>query len=198
MSESTPDEVDAVAREQAERSMRAAHRPGMSAAGPYGRPFHPLLATVPVGAFVLTLAFDIASLTVEGRMYGRAATWMSAIGVVSGVVAALFGLLDARRLTPGTRAHATATRHMLMMDVVLLCFVVAFFVRRADEDQYLNGTPPLAVALSVIGVLVLVAGAWTGGRLAYSFGTRVADESDQWPAHVVTPPGESSSSTSGE
>lgn len=187
MSESSPNEVDDVTREQAERSMRAAHRPGVSAAGPYGRPFHPLLATVPVGAFVLTFAFDVASLVVEGRMYGRAATWLSAIGVVSGVVAAFFGLVDARRLTPGSRAHATATRHMVMMDVVLLCFVVGFFVRRADPDQYLDGTPPIAVALSAIGVVVLVAGAWIGGRLAYSYGTRVADEADQWPAHVIAP-----------
>jgi uncharacterized membrane protein len=154
-------------------------------AGPYGRPLHPLLVTVPVGAFATTLAFDVASVLVEGRAFGRAATWLSAIGVVTGLLAAVFGFVDYRRLTTGTRAHATAVRHMILMDVTLLCFVIGFFVRRADPDQYLNGTPPLALLLSIVGSAVLLVGAWIGGRLTYSDGVRVADERDQLRAHVI-------------
>ncbi|PWI10201.1 hypothetical protein DIZ27_14145 [Streptomyces sp. NWU339] len=30
-------------------------------AGPYGHPFHPILVTVPIGAWVTSLVFDIAS-----------------------------------------------------------------------------------------------------------------------------------------
>lgn len=30
-------------------------------AGPYGHPFHPILVTVPIGAWVASLVFDIAS-----------------------------------------------------------------------------------------------------------------------------------------
>ena len=174
--------------EQAERSMRAAHRPGMAAAGPYGHPIHPMLVTIPIGAFVATLAFDIASVAVEGRAYGRPAVWLSLIGIASGLLASLFGLVDYRRLTKGTRAHAVATRHMILMDVVLLCFVLGFFVRRADADQYLNGTPTIALVLSVLGVGILLIGGWLGGKLAYSYGSRVADESDQIEAHTLSAP----------
>jgi uncharacterized membrane protein len=174
--------------EQAERSMRAAHRPGMAAAGPYGHPIHPMLVTIPIGAFVATLAFDIASVAVEGRAYGRPAVWLSLIGIASGLLASLFGLVDYRRLTKGTRAHAVATRHMILMDVVLLCFVLGFFVRRADADQYLNGTPTIALVLSVLGVGILLIGGWLGGKLAYSYGSRVADESDQIEAHSLSAP----------
>ncbi len=174
--------------EQAERSMRAAHRPSMAAAGPYGHPIHPMLVTIPIGAFVATLAFDIASVTIEGRAYGRPAVWLSLIGIVGGLVASLFGLVDYRRLTKGTRAHAVATRHMILMDVVLICFVVGFFVRRADSNYYLYGTPKLALALSVVGVGIMLIGGWLGGKLAYSYGSRVADESDQIKAHSLSAP----------
>ncbi len=181
-------EQSAEQAEQAERSMRAAHRPGMAAAGPYGHPIHPMLVTIPIGAFVATLAFDIASVAVEGRAYGRPAVWLSLIGIASGLLASLFGLVDYRRLTKGTRAHAVATRHMILMDVVLLCFVVGFFVRRADADQYLNGTPTIALVLSAVGVGIMLIGGWLGGKLAYSYGSRVADESDQIEAHSLSVP----------
>ena len=168
--------------------MRAAHRPSMAAAGPYGHPIHPMLVTIPIGAFVATLAFDIASVTIEGRAYGRPAVWLSLLGIVGGLVASLFGLVDYRRLTKGTRAHAVATRHMILMDVVLICFVVGFFVRRADSDYYLYGTPKIALALSVVGVGIMLIGGWLGGKLAYSYGSRVADESDQIKAHSLSAP----------
>ncbi|MEX0768738.1 MAG: DUF2231 domain-containing protein [Microthrixaceae bacterium] len=183
--EQPEDQQPVGATDQPERSMRAAHRPAMAAAGPYGHPIHPMLVTIPIGAFVATLAFDIASVTLEGRAYGRPAVWLSLIGIVGGIIASLFGLIDYRRLTKGTRAYAVATRHLILMDVVLLCFVVGFFVRRADPDQYLNGTPTIALVLSILGVAILLVGGWLGGKLAYSYGSRVADESDQIKAHTL-------------
>lgn len=185
MNDGHVDGLDGTDEEQARRNMAAAHRPGVAAAGPYGHPIHPLLVTIPIGAFVATLAFDVASIAIEGRAYGRPALWLSVIGIVSGLVAAAFGLMDFRRLTPGTPAHATAVRHMVLMDVVLLCFVVGFFVRRADSTQFLDGTPVLALVLSAVGVAVLLVGGWFGGRLSYSYGVRVKDETDQIPAHRV-------------
>ena len=186
----SPDQAsaDQASADQAERSMRAAHRPGSAVSGPYGRPVHPMLVTIPIGAFVATLAFDIASVAVEGRAYGRPAVWLSLIGIAFGLLASVFGLLDYRRLTKGTRAHAVATRHLILMDTVLVCFIIGFILRRADPDQYLNGTPTPALVLSVIGVAILLIGGWLGGKLSYSYGSRVADESDQIEAHTLSAP----------
>ena len=187
-SESEDPSPDQASADQAERSMRAAHRPGSAVSGPYGRPVHPMLVTIPIGAFVATLAFDIASVAVEGRAYGRPAVWLSLIGIAFGLLASVFGLLDYRRLTKGTRAHAVATRHLILMDTVLVCFIIGFILRRADPDQYLNGTPTPALVLSVIGVAILLIGGWLGGKLSYSYGSRVADESDQIEAHTLSAP----------
>ncbi|MGB6057503.1 MAG: DUF2231 domain-containing protein, partial [Microthrixaceae bacterium] len=102
-------------RRLGERTMAAAHRPGTAVSGPYGHPFHPLLVTIPIGAWVCTVALDIASKVSEGRAYARPAVWLCAVGIVSAVVAAVFGLIDFRRLTKGTKAHQTALTHMVLM-----------------------------------------------------------------------------------
>ena len=52
-----------------QRARSAAHRPTVAVSGPYGHPVHPLLVTVPIGAFVSAVAFDIASKTVEAQAY---------------------------------------------------------------------------------------------------------------------------------
>ena len=44
------------------------------------------------------------------------------------------------------------------MDVSLVLFVASFFVRRADTNDLLDGTPVLAMALAIAGVLVLIVG----------------------------------------
>lgn len=171
----------------AERARSAAHRPAIAVSGPYGRPVHPLLATVPIGAWVCAVVFDVASLTVEGRAYGRAAQWLVLIGIAAAIVTAVFGLLDGRRLTKGTDAHRTATRHLGLMVATLLLFVASYFVRRADADQFLDGTPPLAVGLAGAALVLLVVGAWLGGKLSYRYGVRVVDEVDQLDGYLPDP-----------
>lgn len=165
--------------ESAERARGAAHRPAVALAGGYGHPLHIYPAAVAIGTFVAALAFDIASRMGEGRAFGRPATWLVAIGVLSGVVAAVLGLIDFLRLTKGTRARQVATWHLILMDLVLLAFVVSFILRRNDDLQYLDGTPTGALVLSVVGVVLLVVGMWFGSTLVSSFGVRVADEDDQ-------------------
>ena len=38
-----------------------AKQPVSRLAGPYGHPFHPILVTVPIGAWVASFVFDLAS-----------------------------------------------------------------------------------------------------------------------------------------
>lgn len=175
---------EAVDADEAVRARGAAHRPGTAVSGGYGHPLHTLLATVPIGAFVGTLAFDIASKLGEGRAFGRPASWLAVIGVVSGVVAAFFGVLDFLRIAPGTKARQVATLHLVLMDVVVLLFVVSFILRRADSTQYLTGTPVPAMVLSAVGVAVMVVGAWLGSTLVFSYGVRVVDDEDQLSGYV--------------
>jgi hypothetical protein len=42
------------------RRVEEAKEPATPAAGPYGHPFHPILVTVPIGAWIASVVFDLA------------------------------------------------------------------------------------------------------------------------------------------
>jgi hypothetical protein len=53
-------------------------------AGPYGHPVHPILVTVPIGAWVASLGFDIAShIADEADVFAKGAFWLIALGVLA-------------------------------------------------------------------------------------------------------------------
>src|SRR6266566_2712437 len=85
-------------------------------AGPYGHPFHPILVTIPIGAWVSSLVFDILTRT---RAHGLpylvdGAYWLIGVGLVGALLAAVFGLLDLSTIPRGTRAFATGVRHLVL------------------------------------------------------------------------------------
>src|SRR3954454_13039573 len=82
-------------------------------AGPYGHPLHPILVTVPIGAWVTSLVFDLAShLVDDSRFLVQGSVWLIAIGVFGAVAAAMIGFLDLLAITPGTAAFRTGLIHM--------------------------------------------------------------------------------------
>jgi uncharacterized membrane protein len=155
-------------------------------AGPYGHPLHPLLVTVPIGTWLASLVFDIASHAVgDGGFLVYGSYWLVGIGCVGAIAAALFGLLDLSRVARGTRAFRVGITHAALNVLVLTVFGVSFFLR--GEALGARGTPPPFIALSVVALGLLAASGWLGGKLAYSYGVRVADEKRQ--AEGFLPPG---------
>jgi len=160
--------------------MQQAKRP-VSAylAGAYGHPFHPALASVPVGAWVSSLVFDVASHAVSKPGFLAAgAEWLIAIGIVGGVAAALAGFLDLAVIPPGTRVYRTACAHVSINALVISGYVVDFALRKRS---YQLGAPVSLdmLTLSAACLVLLTASGYLGGRLAYRFGVRVADEDAQ-------------------
>ena len=158
--------------------MRRAKRPVTKLAGPYGHPFHPGLVAVPIGAFVLSIAFDVASFfAADAELFVKMAFWSIAAGVVSALAAAVFGLLDLLAIPRGTKVFAVGITHMSLNLAVVVLFAVSFLLRRNALDVAPVATAPFVLSLCAI-VLLGVAG-WLGGELAYRFGVRVADEDVQ-------------------
>ena len=154
-----------------------AKEPTSPLAGPYGHPFHPILVTIPIGAWIASLVFDLVSRAAdEPGPFFDGATWLIGIGIVGAVLAAVFGLLDWRGIPKGTSAKRTATTHLVLNDVVVLAFAVSFLVRLASDSEQTSLT---LLALSVVTLAVLGASGWLGGKLSYRYGVRVADERTQ-------------------
>jgi uncharacterized membrane protein len=144
--------------------------------GPYGHPFHPILVTVPLGAWTCSLVFDIASHVSSDAALVEGARWLIAIGVLGALAAAMIGFLDFTTIPSGTAAHRTALLHMTLNLVVTAAFAGGFAWRLGAVG---DATPWGQVALSVASLAVLAVAGALGGRLAYHYGVRVADERTQ-------------------
>jgi uncharacterized membrane protein len=156
-----------------------AKRPRAWIAGPYGHPFHPILVTVPIGAFVCSLLFDIFTRTRSGRIFlVDGAYWLIGIGIVAALLAALFGVLDLTTIPRHTRAFATGLTHAVLNVVVVAIYTINFAWRAGDHLE-LEQTRWGQIALSVVALAVLAVSGWLGGKLAYRYGVRVADEETQ-------------------
>lgn len=154
-------------------------RPVTAAAGPYGHPFHPILVTVPIGAWVASLVFDVVSRTSdEPEVFSEGSYWLIGLGVLGALAAAVFGFLDLLAIPRGTRAFRTALTHMALNLAVAAAFVVSFVLRSGDVDDGDEVGVGL-IALSVAALAVLGASGWLGGKLTYRYGIRVADEGTQ-------------------
>jgi uncharacterized membrane protein len=157
--------------------MQSAKRPVSGLAGPYGHPFHPILVTVPIGAWVASLVFDLASrLGGQPDVFAAGSRWLVGLGVVGALAAAMFGLLDLFAIPTGTRAFRTGLLHMTLNLVVVALFATSFLLRGGKGQ---DGVAVGLIALSVVALALLAVSGWLGGQLAYRYGVRVADEATQ-------------------
>lgn len=157
--------------------LQAAKRPRTPLAGPYGHPFHPILVTIPIGTWVASIIFDIlGGISDDPTAFVTGAQALIAIGIIGALLAAVFGFLDFLMIAAGTRAKATAVTHMSLNLGVVVLFIVNYFVRAGAAHDEVS---VLGVVLSVIGLAVLAVSGWLGGKLAYHYGVRVADEQTQ-------------------
>jgi len=162
-----------------EMAQHAKH-PVNPAAGPYGHPFHPILVTIPIGAWVCSLVFDIAGRvnTSGSKPLTDASYWLIGIGVIGAIVAALFGLLDLLAIPRRTRALRVGLVHMTMNLTVTGMFIGNFFWRHSSYYEAAKVHVGQLV-LSAVALGPLVISGWLGGMLAYRYGVRVADEHAQ-------------------
>ena len=161
-----------------------AKRPVTPVAGPYGHPFHPILVTVPIGAWVSSIVFDVASrISDEPRIFVFGAYYLIGIGLAGAVAAAVFGLLDLLAIPRNTKAFRTGLIHLVLNLVVVVLYAVNFLIRHDDPGSNTDGVKTGLIALSVVALLILAVSGWLGGQLAYRFGVRVADEDTQAEAY---------------
>lgn len=163
-----------------------AKQPATVLAGPYGHPFHPVLVTVPIGAWVSSLVFDIASHIVDRPGFlSEGSEWLIGIGIIGALAAAVFGFLDLLAIPHGTRAFGTALVHMSLNLAVVVAYLVNFGWRHGSyTDQDSVGIGQLV--LSVVSLAALGLSGNLGGKLAYHYGVRVADERTQAEGFVAT------------
>jgi nitrite reductase/ring-hydroxylating ferredoxin subunit/uncharacterized membrane protein len=125
-----------------------------------GHPLHPLLTDVPVGALTIALGLDLLGIY-DG------ANWATLLGVAGMLVAAIAGFVDLDETDGKARQYGGI--HASLMLVALAFYVFSLAVRFG----YAPGTPYQSVLIAAVGYLFVVAGAYIGGELVFTFGNMV-------------------------
>lgn len=137
----------------------------------FGHPIHQMLIVFPLGLLATSLFFDVIGLATNHHGLLRAAWYMIAAGVISGLIAAVFGLIDYLGIPGGTRAKRIGTLHGLGNVVVVALFAASWLLRRDHPE-----TPAtMAILLSAAGVLLGGVTGWLGGELVDRLGVGVDD-----------------------
>jgi uncharacterized membrane protein len=148
-----------------------------------GKPLHPPLTDVPVGAYVLAATFDLISFAGgEGQTWARdfyrAASFALIAGVFVSVFAALTGYRDWKTSTErGTQARRTVNAHAWTMIAVTVAVVAGIAVRTGFfwDDQ---ATPIPVLGFSLGAAALTFLGGTLGGSLAYDYGFNVETAGD--------------------
>jgi uncharacterized membrane protein len=134
-----------------------------------GHAIHPMLIVFPLGLLATAVVFDIGYLLTGRVGFTIAAGYAIAAGIVGGLLAAVFGLIDWLAIPAGTRAKRVGAWHGLGNLVVVGLFAVSWLLRVGD-DWHPGG---LALVFSFAAVLVAGATSWLGGELVERLGVGV-------------------------
>lgn len=135
-----------------------------------GHPIHPMLIVVPLGSLIAAVVFDTLYLWLENASFATVGYWNIAVGVVGGLVAAVFGLIDWTAIPNGTRAKRIGLLHGGSMVSVVALFALAWWIRYNSVDT----TPTTNVYFLELGALAWgVVGGWLGGELVDRLGVGV-------------------------
>ncbi len=123
-----------------------------------GHPVHPLLVTVPIGAWVSSTVLDF---TTGNEVAARR---LVGFGLLGAAGAAVTGASD-WRATVG-RARRVGIVHMLFNSVALTLYAASWRARAGGRQRR-------GVVLALIGALLLSGGGYLGGHLSYALGANV-------------------------
>ena len=155
-----------------------------SSAKAAGHPIHQQLVVFPLGLLATAVVFDILGLITDAAGFATASFYMIAAGVLSGLLAAVFGAIDFLAVPVGTRARRVGALHGGGNVVVVVLFAVSWLLR-TDEPGHSPGT--LALVLALVGALLATVTGWLGGELVDRLGIGVApDAGPDTPASFET------------
>ncbi|MCA1992126.1 MAG: DUF2231 domain-containing protein [Coleofasciculus sp. S288] len=128
-----------------------------------GHPLHPALITFPIGLLVSLAATDIAYWLLGDLFWARASFWLIAAGLLTGLVAAITGLLDFIRIRR-VRRHTAGWAHMYANVTALVLTAINLGLRLGDPAENIVFT---GLILSVVVATLLGISGWYGGELVY-------------------------------
>jgi uncharacterized membrane protein len=135
-----------------------------------GHPVHPFLVVFPLGLLIMALIFDVIYFATDNGAFATAAYWDIAAGIIAGLVAAVFGLIDWLNIPAGTRAKSVGMWHGIGNVVVVVLFALSWWMRYGDP-AHTPGTAAFILALAGVGIGAVTG--WLGGEMVDRLGVGV-------------------------
>lgn len=135
-----------------------------------GHPVHQMLVVFPVGLLMMAGIFDAIYFITGYAALGVVSYWNIAAGIIGGVIAAIFGLIDWIGIPQRTRAKRIGAWHAAGNVVVLALFAASWLIR-TGQASYLP--TPAAFIVEIVAVAIGAVTAWLGGEFVDRLGVGV-------------------------
>ena len=136
-----------------------------------GVPVHAMLIPFPIVCFVGAMLTDITYSNSPQVQWANFSQWLLAVGLLMGVLAAIFGLID---FLSAPRARPRIGWFHLGGNAIVL--LLALFNNLVHSRDGWTGVVPTGLTLSVITVLVMIVTGFLGWRMAYRHVGRPVEE----------------------
>lgn len=151
-----------------------------------GKPFHPPLTDVPVGAYIIGPVLDLVAFIASDSSWSadvyRAGGFTLLVGAIVSIPTAITGFADWLNTQKGTQMRRMANAHAWVMIVLTLVVLSDLALRYlGDRSEAPDGL--IVVVGLVIAAMVTLGGA-LGGAMVYDFGFNVETATDN---HVYHP-----------
>jgi uncharacterized membrane protein len=144
-----------------------------------GHPIHPMLVVIPLGSLIGAAVMDVLFLWQDNTLFATLAYYNIAIGIIGGLLAAVFGLRDWVAIPRGSRAKRIGLMHGITNATVVVLFAAIWLARTAPID---HAPTTVVFSVEVAAILLALLGGWLGGELVDRLGIGV-DEG----AHLNAP-----------
>lgn len=111
-----------------------------SGAKPVGHPVHQMLVVFSLGLLATAVIFDVVTLWRNNPEWSIAGCYMMCAGIVGGLLAAVFGLIDWLAVPSGTQAKATGAWHGIGNINVMPLFACSWSLRFDDRVHPATGS----------------------------------------------------------
>lgn len=151
-----------------------------STASIMGHPIHPMLIPFPIALWIFSLVTDIIYLIRGNNGHTNWITiskWSLLAGCIGAVAAAIFGIID--WLSIKDRAvKKVADWHARLNIIALLIFAASWYLRTDKGQEMLDYSLKIPMALSALGVILIIISGWLGGELVFKHGVAVNPQHD--------------------
>ena len=142
-----------------------------------GHPVHPMIIPFPIALWVFSLVADVIYLWRDNPVWKNYVAFYALLGgIIGAAVAAVPGLIDWLSLTDKAVVKL-ANWHARLNVIALLIFAASFYLRTTSGAGLTSNSYTIALALSVLGVILISISGWLGGEMVFKHGVAVEAQS---------------------